>query len=246
MLGRQDQCDAIFYDNIADIEDLSYSKEDKFDEELTQPLEDVYHPPSEEDLALKGDLFSPEPSEIPPSETPAQSELPLIPSDIASDGSSNFKHQPSHQVLPMPDPRTVPYHVTKQNFDSDKILRQHQSYRKKFHKTWQTRPWLHPTTTAILIKKYPRHWPDNRTIRKSQDSLQNCGLLADILDPIYQAKAQLISLVLQPTVKQALNGEDCTHWKGAIKAEMDGLERMSIWEIVDKPQTQISLTPSLF
>ncbi|SAM83973.1 uncharacterized protein UBRO_20797 [Ustilago bromivora] len=214
------ETNAIFYNNTANIEDLSYSEEDEFDEELTQPLEDIYHPPSEEDLALKGDLFSPEPSEIPP---PEPSKLLTIPSEMASD------------VSPMPDLRTIPYSIAEQYFKLDESLRQHQSYFEKFHKTWQLRPWQHPITIAVLIQKYPRCWPDNKTIQKFQDGLQNHGLLVDLPDPIYQAEAQLTSPALQPTVKQALNGKDWTHWKEAIKAEMDRLERMSIWEIVDKP-----------
>ncbi|SAM86010.1 uncharacterized protein UBRO_21019 [Ustilago bromivora] len=167
------ETNAIFYNDIADIEDLSYSKEDEFDEELTQPLEDIYHPPSEEDLALEGDLFLPEPSEISP------------------------------QNL-----------LCNQNY-------------QQFHQKWL-----------------------------QMDSLRNCGLLVDLLDPIYQAKAQLTSTALQPTVKQALNGfsqrsgidydkifapvvpQDAIHTILSIAARQD-------WELDSIDVTQAYLNASL-
>lgn len=55
------------------------------------------------------------------------------------------------------------------------------------------------------------------------------------LKPTY-AEPQLVSRNLTPTVREAISSEEQAHWKEAIKAEMDGLERMSIWEIVDKPR----------
>lgn len=70
-------------------------------------------------------------------------------------------------------------------------------------------------------------------LEQLQAQLREQGLLADINS--LKAEAQLAPQNLTPTVKEALNGEDQVHWKEAIKAEMDGLERMSIWEIVDRP-----------
>jgi hypothetical protein len=41
---------------------------------------------------------------------------------------------------------------------------------------------------------------------------------------------------LAPTVKQALEGPDALHWRAAIKKELDGLETMGTWEVVDRPK----------
>ncbi|KAJ1572182.1 hypothetical protein NDA15_006802 [Ustilago hordei] len=225
------ETDAIFYDNTADIEDLSYSEEDEFDEELSQPLDDIYHPPSEEDLTLEGDPFSPNPSP----EDPEPSEISTTPTGQASDGTTNFEHRPSREVSPMPDPKTLSRQVNEEYLDSSETLRKYQNYFNQFHSAWESRPWMHPTTVAILLRKYPRRWPDDEAIRNLQESLKERGLLVDLPNPIYQAEAQLLSPVLQPTVKQALNSKNQAHWKEAIKAEMDGLERMNIWKIVDRP-----------
>ncbi|CCF54415.1 hypothetical protein NDA11_004860 [Ustilago hordei] len=40
---------------------------------------------------------------------------------------------------------------------------------------------------------------------------------------------------LKPTVREALNGPDQTHWHKAICTEMEGLESMNIWKVVDMP-----------
>ncbi|SPC61214.1 uncharacterized protein UHOD_11257 [Ustilago sp. UG-2017b] len=70
-----------------------------------------------------------------------------------------------------------------------------------------------------------------------QEKLQCCGKLADI-GPIleYDASAYALSVTnLKPSVKEALTRPNQIHWWEAIKAEMDGLESMHIWETVDKP-----------
>ncbi|KAJ1038303.1 hypothetical protein NDA14_001063 [Ustilago hordei] len=41
---------------------------------------------------------------------------------------------------------------------------------------------------------------------------------------------------LKPSVKEALTGPNQIHWCEVIKAEMDGLESMHIWETVDQPK----------
>ncbi|KAJ1028176.1 hypothetical protein NDA13_003622 [Ustilago tritici] len=70
-----------------------------------------------------------------------------------------------------------------------------------------------------------------------QEKLWHCGKLADI-GPIleYDASAYTLSVTnLKPSVREALTGPNQIHWWEAIKAEMDGLESMHIWETMDKP-----------
>ena len=69
-----------------------------------------------------------------------------------------------------------------------------------------------------------------------QEKLQHNSKLADIGDlPTYDASAYMVSATnLKPSVKEALNGPDQIHWREAIRAEMDGLESMNIWETVDR------------
>lgn len=40
---------------------------------------------------------------------------------------------------------------------------------------------------------------------------------------------------MKPTIHEALNGPDQIHWREAIRAKMEGLQSMKIWEIADKP-----------
>ncbi|CCF48171.1 hypothetical protein NDA11_001698 [Ustilago hordei] len=141
------ETDAIFYNDAADIEDLSYSKEDEFNKELSQPLDNIYHPPSKEDLVLEGDPFSPEPSPkdsehyklstVPDISSPEPSEISITPTGQASDRMTNFEHQPSCKVSPMLDPKTLSKHIAEQYLDSSKALRQHQNYFNQFHSAWE-------------------------------------------------------------------------------------------------------------
>ena len=41
-----------------------------------------------------------------------------------------------------------------------------------------------------------------------------------------------------PTYKQAINGPDANLWKDAINKEIEGLERLKTWNIVDRPKDQ--------
>ncbi|SPC62368.1 uncharacterized protein UHOD_11523 [Ustilago sp. UG-2017b] len=41
---------------------------------------------------------------------------------------------------------------------------------------------------------------------------------------------------LDPTVREALAGEDRRHWEEAMRKELDGLEAMGTWEIADLPK----------
>ena len=41
---------------------------------------------------------------------------------------------------------------------------------------------------------------------------------------------------LDPTVWEALAGEDRRHWEEAMRKELDGLEAMGTWEIADLPK----------
>ncbi|UTT91826.1 hypothetical protein NDA17_003037 [Ustilago hordei] len=38
---------------------------------------------------------------------------------------------------------------------------------------------------------------------------------------------------LDPTIHEAMNGEDRKHWEEAMQKELDGLEAMGTWEIAD-------------
>lgn len=41
---------------------------------------------------------------------------------------------------------------------------------------------------------------------------------------------------LTPSPKEALNGPNAAHWKEAIRKEIDGLQAMGTWEVVDPPE----------
>lgn len=47
--------DALHYNDLADIENLGYDTVDEHDEELQQPLDNIYCPPPEPDTAFEGD-----------------------------------------------------------------------------------------------------------------------------------------------------------------------------------------------
>ncbi|SOV07704.1 uncharacterized protein UDID_19389 [Ustilago sp. UG-2017a] len=71
-----------------------------------------------------------------------------------------------------------------------------------------------------------------------QEKLQRNGKLADI-GPIPEYNTNVNTLLvtnLKPLVKETLTGPNQIHWHEAIKAEMDGLESMHIWETMDWPK----------
>ncbi|SPC68106.1 uncharacterized protein UHOD_12326 [Ustilago sp. UG-2017b] len=90
--------DALHYNNLANIEDLGYDDVDEHDEELQQPLDNIYHPPSEPDTAFEGDFSPPEPADTtfkyPDNEMDNGSGLtsPTVPPDQVSDGSVENKY----------------------------------------------------------------------------------------------------------------------------------------------------------
>ncbi|SPC61745.1 uncharacterized protein UHOD_11884 [Ustilago sp. UG-2017b] len=111
-----------------------------------------------------------------------------------------------------------------------------QYYHNKFAATHEMFPWLHPTTLAELLRIYPRMFPPAAEMHRFQEKLCRSGRLADIgLLPAYNAEAYTIIVTnLKPSIKEALAEPDQIHWREAIKAKMDGLESMQIWETVDR------------
>ncbi|SAM79905.1 uncharacterized protein UBRO_20569 [Ustilago bromivora] len=172
--------DALHYNDLADVEDLGYDTIDEHDEELQQPLDNIYCPPPEPDTAFEGDS------------SPLDPQAPL----------SNTK--------------TMRWTIA----------------------THEMFPWLHPTTLAELLQIYPRMFPLAAEMHRFQEKLQHCGKLADIGPiPKYDASAHALLVInLKPLVREALTRPHQIHWWEAIKAEMDGLESMHIWETVDKPK----------
>lgn len=80
------------------------------------------------------------------------------------------------------------------------------------------------------------------------DILANASPIADDDDAASEAEveellpaidalgaANTAALNLDPTLKEALDSEDAQHWKEAIRKELEGLEAMGTWEIVDRP-----------
>ena len=62
------------------------------------------------------------------------------------------------------------------------------------------------------------------------DGTDSEGEVEDIL-----ADAYTVVLNLTPTLKEALASDDAQQWQEAIRKELDGLEAMGTWEVVDKP-----------
>ncbi|SYW76147.1 uncharacterized protein UBRO2_01218 [Ustilago bromivora] len=81
-------------------------------------------------------------------------------------------------------------------------------------------------------------FPPTAEMHQFQEKLWHNGKLADIGPiPEYNTNVNTLSVTnLKPSVKEALTGPDKNHWCEAIKAEMDGLESMHIWETVDWPK----------
>ncbi|SYW75361.1 uncharacterized protein UBRO2_00596 [Ustilago bromivora] len=113
-----------------------------------------------------------------------------------------------------------------------------QYYHNKFATTHEMFPWLHPTTLAELLQIYPRMFPPAVEMYRFQEKLQHSSRLADIEPlPAYDTEVHMIiTMNLKPSIKEALAGPNQIHWWEAIKAEMDGLESMQIWETIDRPE----------
>ncbi|KAJ1024518.1 hypothetical protein NDA13_004449 [Ustilago tritici] len=90
--------DALHYNTAADVEDLSYKDIDARNEELQQPLNDVYHPAPEPDMAFEGDILPPELADTtlkhPDDKTDEEPGLTSLtmPSNQASDSSAENKY----------------------------------------------------------------------------------------------------------------------------------------------------------
>lgn len=54
--------------------------------------------------------------------------------------------------------------------------------------------------------------------------------------PLTSAKALSATLNTSPTVADALSGDDRNHWKEAIRRELEGLDAMGTFRIVDRPE----------
>ncbi|KAJ1022915.1 hypothetical protein NDA13_004964 [Ustilago tritici] len=81
-------------------------------------------------------------------------------------------------------------------------------------------------------------FPPAAEMHRLQEKLWCNSKLADI-GPIPEYNANVNTLLvtnLKPSVKEALTGPNQIHWCEAIKAEMDGLESMHIWETMDRPK----------
>ncbi|KAJ1038091.1 hypothetical protein NDA10_000401 [Ustilago hordei] len=188
--------DALHYKNIDDIEDLGYDEVDEHDKESQHPINNIYQPPLELDMAFEDNIPIPRPTE------------------------TVFEYLSIQS-------RAVVEHLSMQ-------MAQH--YHNIFATTHDMYPWLHPTMLAILLKTYLQMFPPVADLHCFQENLQCNGRLADISDlPAYDASTYVISATnLKPSVKEALTRLDQIHWCKAIRAEMDGLESMNIWETVDR------------
>ncbi|KAJ1024667.1 hypothetical protein NDA13_004594 [Ustilago tritici] len=236
--------DALHYNTAADIEDLSYKDIDAYDEELQQPLYDIYCPAPEPDTAFKGDILPPEPEDTtlkhPDDKTDKEpgSTSSTMPSNQASDGSAENKYQsemPPASLLPL---RELAPHAQDSAFSKHSLIQNAQHYHNKFAAMHKMFPWLHPTTLAELLCIYPRMFLPIAEMHQFQEKLRHNGKLADI-GPIPEYNTNVNTLLvtnLKPSVKEALTGPNQIHWCEAIKAEMDGLESKHIWGTMDWPK----------
>ncbi|SYW82153.1 uncharacterized protein UHO2_00638 [Ustilago hordei] len=65
------------------------------------------------------------------------------------------------------------------------------------------------------------------SIAKTQFDSKSFGLI--VMQPEWRKN-------LDPTIHEAMSGEDRKHWEEAMQKELDGLEVMGTWEIVDLPK----------
>ncbi|SOV04243.1 uncharacterized protein UDID_17034 [Ustilago sp. UG-2017a] len=207
--------DALHYNDLADIEDLGYDTIDEHNEELQQPLDNIYCPSPEPDTAFEGDS------------SPLDPQAPL----------SNTKTMRWTIASPLLL-RELATHTQDFVFSEHSLMQKAQYYHNKFAATHKMFPWLHLTTLAELLQIYPRMFPLAAEMHCFQEKLRRCGKLADIGPiPEYDASTHaLLVTSLKPLVREALTGPDQIHWQEAIKAEMDGLKSMYIWETMDKPK----------
>ncbi|KAJ1028282.1 hypothetical protein NDA13_003725 [Ustilago tritici] len=236
--------DALHYNTAANIEDLAYKDVDAHDEELQQLLNDVYCPAPEPDTAFEGDVLPPELADAtlkhPDDKTDEEpgSTSSTMPSNQVSDGSAENKYQSEMSpASPLPL-RELTNHAQDSVFSEHSSIQNAQHYHNKFTAMHEMFPRLHPTTLAKLLCIYMRMFPPAAEMHQFQEKLRHNGKLADI-GPIPEYNTNVNTLLvtnLKPSVKEALTGPNQIHRCEAIKAEMDGLESMHIWEIMDWPK----------
>jgi len=273
-----DETDIVYYADPADFEDLSYEEVDEHDEQYERPLADLYKPPTDQELASEGDFLPlvPSPSLPTPPISPrllAPPPSPSFPSDDANDGTLDDGYRSALSPLPQPI-HELEGPALQQFVNSLVDEKMNDAAFKRFHAACEAHPYLHPTTVAVLLKRYPatrrtNMWPSKDERLALQDRLNQAGLLPDldklpgeqwdyfirncrytsltngVLEHVgtapFSANVFPVTLATRntrntcPTVKEALAGNDAVHWREAIKAEMDGLEKMGIWQVVDKP-----------
>ncbi|KAJ1021015.1 hypothetical protein NDA13_005643 [Ustilago tritici] len=232
------------YNTAANVEDLSYKDIDAHNEELQQPLDDVYHPAPEPDTAFEGDILPPEPADVtlkhPDDKMDKEpgSNSSTMPSNQVSDSSAENKYQ---SEMPPASPlllRELAPHTQDSAFSKHLLIQNTQHYHNKFAAIHKMFSWLHLMTLTELLCIYPRMFPPIAEMHQFQEKLWRNGKLVDI-GPIPEYNTNVNTLLvtnLKPLVKEALTGSNQIHWHEAIKAEMDGLESMHIWETMDRPK----------
>ncbi|KAJ1033659.1 hypothetical protein NDA13_001645 [Ustilago tritici] len=234
--------DTLYYKNTTDIENFGYNNIDKHDEELQQPINNIYWPPSEPDTAFEGDIIFPEPTdavfEYPANEIDNASKFdpPTTPSAQASDGLADNGQKSTTSPGAPPPLKELDRDVQDCTFSEHLSMQKAQYYHNKFVATHKMFPWLHPMTLAQLLQIYLRMFPPAAEMHHFQEKLQHSSRLADIGPlPAYNTNTHMVfAMNLKPLIKEALAGPNQIHWQEAIKAEMDRLESMHIWEAVDK------------
>ncbi|CCF52175.1 hypothetical protein NDA11_002718 [Ustilago hordei] len=232
---------ALHYKDMTNIEDIGYDDIDEHDEELQQPLDDIYWPLPVSDTTFEGGVVAPG-SADPVVKYSAdvnntlEPNLPPASSTQASDGSTPNGSQPTTPPgLPL-QLKDLNKNIRDHTFSEYLLIQKAQYYHNKFAATCEMYPWLHPTTITELLQIYLRMFPPAAEIHHFQEKLHCNGRLVDI-GPLltYDAEAYImIATNLKPSVKEALTGPNQIHWWEAIKAEMDGLESMQVWETVDR------------
>lgn len=105
------------------------------------------------------------------------------------------------------------------------------------HRTTQEKhPWIHPATITESLRIYRTHLPEE--LYRFQSKLCRQGKLSGppTLPGVHVSANAIVANNLKLTIKEALSEPDQSHWQEAICTEMEGLESMSIWEVVDMPQ----------
>ncbi|KAJ1042856.1 hypothetical protein NDA10_000805 [Ustilago hordei] len=242
--------DALHYSPGADTTDLSYDDVNMHDKELQQPLDDVYCPTQEQDMFSRGETTPPELADTTLDHLDGMTDMEpvlttlTIPSNQASDSTVENGYQLEMSSASPPPIRDLACHTQDSTFSKYSSIQNVQYYHNKFATMCEMYPWLHLTTLTKLLCIYPRMFLPAAKMHQFQEKLQHHGKLANIR-PILEYNTNVyhnanvytfLVMNLKPSVKEALTGPNQIHWCEAIKAEMDGLESMHIWETVDWPK----------